>query len=145
MSPNAFYAALGERFEVLDGVYMSRRREPYDDELRVHYRAVYDGLRRYWRVHFPDTGEGIDVLARMLAHVLQEAATPIGDDDKAYDAVAGAAADNLRRLDPSAARVIESMRQHIGGFALVAIIASLREAIRRYPPGPVKALAKRAR
>lgn len=129
MSTNAFYAALGERFKVLDAAYMNRHREPYDDEqpLRMHYRAVYDGLSRYWR---------------MLAHVFQEAATPIGDDNVAYDAVAGAAADNLRRLDPSATRVIESMRQHVGGAALVAIIASLREAIRRYPPGPVKALAK---
>jgi hypothetical protein len=128
-----FHAEVGERFDVLDAVSGRWSPEHFEQPLRPHWEAVYAGVLRHWRTHYPDAADECDITAFEVARVLQEAATRCGDDARVFDAI-GAAVDGRPVSDSDHGRTLEEMRRHIGDAALIAIVASLRETTRGERP-----------
>jgi hypothetical protein len=133
---DAFHAVIGERFDILDAVSGRWSPEYYEQALRPLWQAVFDGVIKHWRAHYPDGGDARDITAFEVARILQEAATRCGDDRRVFDAI-GAAVDGRPVPDSDHGRTLESIRQHIGDAALIAIVASLRETTRGERPRPI--------
>lgn len=136
MRRDAFYAALGERFDILDGATMKWRRSYIEQELRPLWNKIGLRVRDHWRAYYPRAKAETHVLAHLVARVLQEIANQLGDDDRALAAVKAAVDGNVA---PGSAeeRTLEEILGEWGDAIMVALFASVREAVHDLPPQPI--------
>lgn len=123
-----FYDDLGEHFYVLDeltkGWPLAYREQP----LRPLWDRIGLDIKRHWVSIYPRFSGEADVLAHMVARVLQEMADHLGDDDRCLSALKAAVNGNVGR-GSTAERTLEEVLGQWGDAVMMAVFPSVREAI----------------
>jgi hypothetical protein len=122
-----FTVLLGGAYDVLDPL-IEPWGDHYDRPLRPAWEKTYRMMRRYLGRVDRENRDEVDILAHMVARVLDEMADHLGDDRRMHQALEYAVVGDVR---PGSAEelTLAEVRTEWGAPVLSTIIASVREAV----------------
>jgi hypothetical protein len=118
---------LGERFDILDARTDRWPLPYYEQPLRPIWDRLGLDVKRHWIALYPGLSGECDMLAHMVARVLQEMATHLGDDDALAAAVVAVVHGDVDRASPEG-RTLDEVAAEWGDDVLTAVMSSVREA-----------------